>query len=324
MRRREFFALLGGAAVAWPPAVLAQQSDRVPRIGVLIGSAGSNIKMLVQRLEELGWIDGRNIRIDYRYPASDPNHIKAAAAELVDLNPDVIVTITAPETMSVQEQTRTVPVVFVMVADPVGSGIVESLARPGGNATGFTNFEASMGGKWLELLKEMVPSLANVAVFMPPTERTMVDLRRAIEAAAHVFEVELTVVPNGNSTEINRAIDAFVDKPNGGLVVFPSIYVTASRDLILALAARYGLPAIYPFGEWVRFFGGLMSYGINVQNQYVRAAVYVDRVLRGAKPADLPVQAPDKFELLINLWAAKTVGLTVPPSLLARADEVIE
>jgi putative tryptophan/tyrosine transport system substrate-binding protein len=332
MRRRDFVTLLCGTVAALPLTAQAQQPDAVRRIGVLMGISEADAQVqprliaFQQVLQDLGWTDGRNVRIDYRFAVSDPDRIKAAAAELVALKPDVLLAQSTPETRALLEQTRTVPIVTPMIADPVGSGLVQSFARPGGSVTGFTNFEEGMEGKWLGLLKAIAPNVASVAVILHPNdEGPSAGIRRSIETAASSFGMELILVRDSN---IERALDEFAHhavarKSNCGLIVFPGVYTGVDRYLILALAAKYSWPAIYPFRDWV-ISGGLMSYGPDTGDAFRSAASYVDRILRGAKPGELPVQAPTKFQLVINLWAAKVFDLTVPPSLLALADEVIE
>jgi putative ABC transport system substrate-binding protein len=328
MQRREFITLLGGAAVAWPLAVRAQQSERMRRIGVLMAIAADDpeakgrIAAFQQGLNESGWTDGRNVRIDYRWAVGDADRVRYAA-ELVALAPDVILATTGATVGALQQASHTVPIVFVTVIDPVGGGWVASLARPGGNATGFAAYEFSMGGKWLELLKEIAPRVTRAAVIRDPSVPAGSGLFAAIQTVAPSFGVELTSVGVRDASEIERGIAAFAREPNCGLIVPVPSSVTLHRELIIALAVRYRLPAIYS----ARFFvtsGGLISYAPDPIDQYRRAAGYVDRILKGEKPADLPVQAPTKFELVINLKTAKALGLTVPPSLLATANEVIE
>jgi putative tryptophan/tyrosine transport system substrate-binding protein len=329
MKRREFIKLLGGAAVAWPLAARAQQRDRLARIAVWIGGAETDrqaqerAEALRQALRELGWIEGRNIAIEYHWQILDSDQVRVDTAELVARNPDVIVTTGAPTLAAAQNATRTIPIVFVLVTDPVGDGFVASLAHPGGNITGFTIFEHSFAGKWLEMLKEAAPATARVAVMQNPDHPAWDGYLRAINAVAPALGVDVTPTPVHNAVDIERALEAFARKPNGGLILLPSGVATNHRNLIAELAARYGLPSIYS----LRFFamsGGLMSYGVVLAEPYRQAATYVDRILKGAKPADLPVQAPTKYELVINLKTAKALGLEVPPTLLARADEVIE
>jgi putative tryptophan/tyrosine transport system substrate-binding protein len=320
--------LLGGAA-AWPLAARAQQVEKVRRIGVLQPLAADDpesparVTAFAQGLQQFGWTDGRNVRIDYRWAAGDTDRYRRYAAELVALAPDVILASSSPAMMSLQQLTRTMPIVFVSVVDPVGAGFVESLARPGGNATGFVLYEYGMSAKWLELLKEIVPLLKLAAVLRDPAIASGAGQYAVIQAAAPSFGVELRAVGVGDAGEIERAITAFARSSNGGLIVTGSPLALVHRDLIITLAARHRLPAVYPF----RYFaasGGLISYGPNTTDPYRRAAGYVDRILKGEKPADLPVQNPTKHELVINLKTAKAMGLEIPPTLLARADEVIE
>ena len=328
MRRREFITLLGGAA-AWPLAARAQQSDKVRRIGVLMGTAeddpqsSARIAAFVQGLAQLGWTDGRTVRIDTRWGAGDADRVRRYVAELVALAPNVILATGSPTVAPLLEATRTVPIVFVVVIDPVGAGFVESLAQPGGNATGFTVYEYGIAGKWLELLKQIAPRLTRAAVLRDPAVSAGSGQLGAIQGAASSFGVELRPLDVRDAAEIERAVTAFARASNGGLIVTGSASAVVHRNLIIALAARHKLPAVY-FERMFVAGGGLTSYGPNILEQYRRAAGYVDRILKGEKPADLPVQAPVKYELAINLKTAKALGLTVPPTLLATADEVIE
>jgi putative tryptophan/tyrosine transport system substrate-binding protein len=324
--RREFIAALGGTAVSWPLAARAQQSAR--RIGVLMpGAAGDSqwqarLAAFRDELQQLGWTDGRNVRIDTRW-ASDVGADRGAA-ELVELRPDVIFAAASLSVAAVQRITHSVPIVFASVIDPVGAGFVASLARPGGNTTGFSAFEYSLSGKWLELLKEIAPSVTRVAVLRDPALAAGIGQFAAIQALAPAsFGEELTPINVRDAGEIERAVGAFAREPNGGLIVTGSQWAITHRDLIISLATRYRLPNIYAF-RYYPAAGGLASYGPDTIDEHRRAAGYVDRVLKGAKPADLPVQAPTKYELVINLKTAKALGLTVPPSVLVRADEVIE
>jgi putative ABC transport system substrate-binding protein len=325
MRRREFITLLGSAAAAWPLAARAQQPERMRRIGVLNNPADSQARVaaFAQGLQELGWIDGRNVRIDYRWSSGDPDRIRRYAAELVALAPDVIVTTGAASAGPLLQATRTVPIVFVSVVDAVGAGFVDSLARPGGNATGFIMFEYSISGKWMELLKQIAPGVTRAAVVRDPAISAGPGQFGVIQSVAPSFGVEVSPVNVRDAGEIERAITAFARSPNGGLIVTGSALSFVHRDLIITLAARHKLPAIYYRRLYVAG-GGLISYGPNLVDEYRHAAGYVDRSLKGEKPADLPVQAPTKYELVINLKTAKALGLTIPPMLLARADEVIE
>jgi putative ABC transport system substrate-binding protein len=328
MRRREFITLLGGAA-AWPLAARAQQGERMRRIGALTPLAADDpqsqgrMTAFVQGLQQLGWTDGRNVRIDTRWSAADADRIRRNAAELVALAPDVILATGASTLAPLLQETRAVPMVFVVVTDPVGAGFVESLARPGGNVTGFINFEYGISAKWLELLKQIAPSVTRAAVIRDPAITAGVGQFAAIQSVAPSFGVELKPVNVRDAGEVERAIVDFARSSNGGLIVTGSGLAIVHRDLIVTLAARHKLPAVY----WDRMLvtgGGLTSYGADIIDQYRRAAAYVDRILKGEKPADLPVQAPTKYELVINLKTAKALGLEVPPMLLARADEVIE
>jgi len=328
VNRRSLISLLGGAA-AWPLAARAQQSERVRRIGVLMNLASDDaegqarLAAFHQGLQQLGWTVGRNVQIDYRWGAGNADYIRKFAAELVALAPDVILSTGSPSVAALQQATRTVPVVFVTVVDPVSSGFVDSLARPGGNITGFTLYEYSISGKWLALLKEIAPGMTRAAVIRDPALTAGGGQLGVIQAVAPSVGAEVTPVNVRDAGEIERGITAFARSPNGGLIVTASTLAGVHRDLIVALAARHKLPAVYPIPYFARS-GGLMSYGPDSVDQYRRVASYVDRILKGEKPADLPVQAPTKYELVINLKTAKALGLDVPTTLLARADEVIE
>src|SRR6202047_4274763 len=331
MTRLEVITLLGGAAAfAWPLAARAQQPDRVRRIGVLMASAADDsesqarIAAFLQGLQQLGWSDGRNMRIDTRWATTDADDIRRHAAELAALAPDVLVAATGTVTAApLLQATRTVPIVFVQVIDPVGAGFVVSLARPGGNATGFTIYEYGMSGKWLELLKEITPRVARAAVLRDPAIASGIGQFAAAQAVAPSLGVELSPVDVRDAGEIDRAVTAFARSPNGGLIVTASALATRHRDLIIALAARHGLAAVYSY-RYMGAPGGLVSYGPDSLDQYRRAAGYVDRILKGEKPADLPVQAPTKYALVLNLKTAKVLGLDIPTNVLSRADEVIE
>jgi putative ABC transport system substrate-binding protein len=329
MQRREFVTLLGGAAAVWPLVARAQQPERMRRIGVLMNLTAEDAESqarntnFLQALGELGWVDGRNVRIDYRWAAADPERFRVYAAELVASAPDVIVAFATPAAAALQQATRTVPIVFVSVIDPVGANVIESLSHPGGNVTGFTLFEYSIGAKWLELLKELAPNLTRAAVARDAAIAAGIGQFAAIQSVAPSLGVELSAVNVRDKSEIERAVTAFVRRANGGLIITASPLATTHRDLIIELAARLRLPAVYPFRYYVTG-GGLMSYGPDQNDQFRRAASYVHRILNGEKPSDLPVQAPVKYETVINLKTAKALGLSVPPSLLVRADEVIE
>jgi putative ABC transport system substrate-binding protein len=330
MRRREFITLIGGAAAAtWSAVARAQQGERMRRIGVLMPLAAGDpqspvrIAAFLQGLRELGWADGRNVQIDYRWGGGDAEGVRKHAAELVALVPDVIVAWGASTVGPLQRATRTVPIVFTSFADPVSAGIVDSLARPGGNATGFMLFEYGMAGKWLELLKEIAPRVTRAAVLRDPDISVLSGLLGAIQAVAPSFGMEVHPLGVRDAPEIERAVTAFARGPNGGLIVLGGPLAQLHRELIITLAARHRLPAVY-FDRYFVDTGGLISYGADQLDQFRRAAAYVDRILKGEKPADLPVQAPTKYELVINLKTAKALGLDVPPSLLARADELIE
>jgi len=327
--RRELLAAFGGAAAAWPLAASAQQPGTLRRIGVLIQVAEGDpqarieVATFLRGLQELGWNEGRNLRIDTRWGGGDADRIRKYAAELVALGPEVVLAPGGTVVGALQQASRTVPIVFVNVTDPVGRGYVASLAQPVGNATGFTSFEFGMGGKWLEVLKEMAPRVTRAAVLRDPVITAGMGYLAAIHALAPSVGVQVTPVDVRHTSDIERAVAAFARTPNSGLIVTADPAAIVHREAIIALAARHRLPAVYPY----RFFvisGGLISYGLDNIEQYRLAAGYVDRILKGDKPGDLPVQAPTKYELVINLKTAKTLGLEVPPTLLARADEVIE
>jgi putative ABC transport system substrate-binding protein len=330
MRRREFITLLGGAVVAWPPAARAQQpADQMRRIGVLINLAADDpegharITAFAQGLQEAGWTTGRNVRIDYRWGGAGADAMAKYAAELVALAPDVILAAASVSVAALLQITRTIPIVFVQVIDPVSAGYVASLARPGGNATGFTIIEYGFSGKWLELLREIAPRITRAAVIRDPTVAAQIGQMGAIQSVAPSLGVELLPVEARDASEIERAVTAFARSGNGGLIVLSGNRSLANRELIITLAARERLPAVYADRVFVTG-GGLISYDTNRTEQYRRAAGYVDRILKGEKPADLPVQAPTKYELVINLKTAKALGLDVPTTLLARAENVIE
>jgi putative ABC transport system substrate-binding protein len=328
MKRRAFITLLGGAA-AWPVVARAQQPERMRRVAVLMNPAPDDpqsrgrVTAFMHELQALGWTDGDNVQIAFRWAGGDTARVHRYAAELVAAAPDVILTTGGFGVGPLRAETRTIPIVFVSVADPVGSGFVRSLARPGGNATGFANFEYGISAKWLELLKEIAPRITRAAVIRDPTLAAGAGLLGAMQAVAPSFGIELSPIGGGDLDEIEVAVTALAGGVNRGLVVTPTGATVAYRELIITLAARHRLPAIYPYRYFVAE-GGLISYGPDTVDQYRRAAGYVDRILKGEKPADLPVQAPTKYELVINLKTAKALGLTVPPTLLARADEVIE
>jgi ABC-type uncharacterized transport system substrate-binding protein len=329
MRRREFVIFLGGgAAAAWPLAARAQQSNRLRVVGVLLAMAPDDpeaqlrIKAFEAGLRELGWTEGRNLRLEYRWAVGDAA-LRKQAAELVGLAPDLILATSTPALAALRQE-KTLPIVFVQVTDPIGGGFVPNLARPGGSLTGFTSFEFTIGSKWLEALKHVAPAVTRVALIFNPDTAPFAHLFwQPVEDAAPSFDVEPMQAPVRDVGEIERTIAAFARNANGGLMVLPDVSTTNHRDLIIALAARHRLPAVYPY----RYFatsGGLMSYGSDLADVYRRAASYVDRILKGAVPGDLPVQAPAKFEFVINLKTANALGLTVPPRWLGRADEVIE
>jgi len=329
MRRRDFIKGIVGSASAWPLAAHAQQVDRVRRVGVLLPATSDDAEYqawfgaFLQALGQSGWIIGRNVQIDTRWATPNADAIRRHATELAALAPDVILSAGASAVGPLLQATRTIPIVFAIVADPVGAGFVASLARPGGNATGFTSFEYGIGGKWLELLKQIVPNLTRVGVLRDAATPSGVALFGIIQATASSLRVETNPLDLRDAAEIERAVTAFAEPSSGALIVTPHASAIIHRDLIIKLAARYRLPAVY----WERFFvaaGGLISYGSDHIDEFRRAAAYVDRVLKGEKPAELPVQAPTKYELVINLKTAKALGLTVPQSLLSSADEVIE
>jgi ABC-type uncharacterized transport system substrate-binding protein len=328
LKRWEFIALLGGAA-AWPLAARTQQAERMRRVGVLMNLAADDaegqdrIAAFLRELQQLGWTEGRNLLIDHRWAAGDTGRFQRYAEELLALAPDVIFASATPSVQALQRATRTVPIVFAIVSDPVASGFVQSLARPGGNTTGFMQFEFDLSGKWLELLKQVAPGVTRAAVLRDPDVGTGTTQFAIIQAMAPLLRVDVRPVNVRDPSEIRRAVEALARSPNGGLIVTASALALRHRDLIITLAARYKLPAVYYERHHVAS-GGLISYGSNLVDQYRRAASYVDRILKGEKPADLPVQAPTKYDLVINLKTARALGLDVPPTLLARADEVIE
>ena len=329
MKRREFITLLGGAA-AWPLAARAQQGERMRRIAVLLGGSDRddprsqrNMAAFLKGLQQSGWTDGRNVRIDYRWPAGDADKARKYAAELVALAPDVILAVSSVSLAPLLQATRTVPVVFVGIVDPVGSGFINSLSRPGGNATGFMVFDYDLSAKWLELLKEIAPGVARAAILRDSAIPTGIGQFAVIQSVSRSVGVEVSPLNLRDAGEIEPALTAFARLGNSGLIVSGSPLSVVHRERIVALAARHKLPTVY----FLRIFvtdGGLISYGPDIVDQYRRAAGYVDRILKGEKPADLPVQAPTKYELVVNLKTAKAIGLDVPATVLARADEVLE
>ena len=329
MRRREFITLVGSVAVAWPLAARAQQPERMRRIGVLMNLVADDpetqtrIGVFQQALQQLGWTIGSNVRIDYRWGAGDAARYRTYAAELVALAPDVLLSTATATIEPLQQATRSVPIVFVSVIDPVGAGVVESLARPGGNATGFTLFEYGISGKWLELLKEIAPGIRRAAVLRDRADASGTGQLGAIQSVAPSFGVELRPMDVRDAGQIERDLTAFARESNGGMIVTASALSAINRKLIITLAAKHRLPAVYPFRLYAAV-GGLISYGPDLVDQYRRAAGYVDRIIKGEKPADLPVQAPVKYELAVNLKTAKALGLTIPDTVIARADDVIE
>ena len=329
MRRREFITLLGSGAMAWPLTARAQQPEQMRRIGVLTNRAADDpdgqarLAAFKQKLQQLGWTDGGNMRIDTRWGEDDVERARRYATELLALGPDVILASGTLSVAPLQRSSRTLPIVFVGVVDPVGGGIVDNLARPGGNATGFLVFEYSLSGKWLDLLRQVAPSVTRVAVLRDPDIPSGTAMFGVIQSAAQSVGLEVSPIGMRDSGEIERAVADFARSANGGLIVTTGASVSVHRDLIVTLAAKHKLPAVYAYRFMVAA-GGLMSYSPDQVDEYRRAAVYVDRILKGEKPADLPVQAPTKYELVINLKTAKALGLSVPQSLLSRADEVIE
>jgi putative ABC transport system substrate-binding protein len=329
LKRRDFITLLGGAAAAWPLTARAQQGDRVRRIGVLIPYDGNNhegkrrVSAFTQALAGLGWTDGRNVRMDLRWAGGDSNRMPGLAQELVGLQPDIIVTDTTPATVAVQRETRTIPIIFAGAADPVASGIVARLDRPSGNVTGFGSFEASLGGKWVELLSEIAPGLKRAAIMFNPGTNPVSVYMPSFETAARSLKVAPTIAPVRSDAEIEATIISLGREPGGGLVVLSGGFLTAHRAPVISAAARNNVSAVYNLPDFARD-GGLLSYGVDSVDTFRRAAAYVDRILRGAKPGDLPVQFPTKFEMVVNLKTAKALGLTVPLTLQYAADEVIE
>jgi putative tryptophan/tyrosine transport system substrate-binding protein len=330
MRRRDFIKVMAGSTVAWPLAARAQQRDQMRRLGIMMAGAESDphyqadVAVFREGLQKLGWVDGQNIRIEVRWAGFDAETMRRYAKELIALQPDLILSRDTPTTVTLLQQTRSVPIVFATVADPVGSGFVASFARPGSNATGFSVYEASLTGKWLELLKETVPSVSRVAVMFNPTTAPFAEnvLKSLNDAATH-FGVGARIAHVRDVSELETVVATQAREPNSGLIVLSEDFMIAHRVEIISLSARYRLPAVYPF----RFFaelGGLISYGVDLNDNFRRAALYGDRILRGAKPSELPVQAPVKFELVINLKTAKAIGIDVPLQLMQRADEVIE
>jgi putative ABC transport system substrate-binding protein len=330
MRRRELIRLIVCTAASWPIGAGAQQSDRMRRIGVLMGFAESDregqafVAAFREGLQKLAWAEGRNIQIDYRWTALDEELIQQFAKELVALQPDLILTQSTPATAELLKQTRSIPIVFALVADPIGSGFVASFPKPGGNITGFVTMEPPMAGKWLDLLKEIAPRITRVAMLFNPATAPYAEYwLNSFKAAAASFAVQAIVAPVHDTSDLESVIAAQAQEPNGGLIVMPDTFTTEHRSEITSLAAQHRLPAVYPYRIFAEF-GGLLSYGDNLTDNFRRAASYVDRILKGEKPAELPVQAPTKFELTINLKAARALGISVPPSMIARADQVLD
>ena len=329
MKRRQFITVLGGAAIAWPLAARAQQRERMRRVGVLMGypegdpQAQANVTALRQGLKNLGWIEGRNVQIDYRWAGADPDKARAFARELVRLAPDVIVPSTNQVTRIVQQETRTIPVVFAFIGDPVGSGFVASLSTSRQEHHWFANFENSIGSKWLELLKEIAPQAKRAGFIFNPDAAPNVGFFHAAESAAEPLAIGLAAIAVRDANDIEQDVTAFASEPDGGLIVAPHAVTLGNRKLIIELAARHRLPAVYS-DRYFAESGGLLSFGNNTADLFRRAASYIDLIFKGAKPADLPVQLPTKFELIVNLKTAKSLGLTIPESFLSRADQVIE
>jgi putative ABC transport system substrate-binding protein len=328
MRRREFITLLGGAAVAWPLAARAQPAP-LRRVGIFMDlseqdpEGQARVAAFRKGLQDLGWIEGRNVRFETRWTGGDPTRMRRLAAEIVSLTPEVIMNGGLPTLVAMQQETHTIPIVFAQVLDPVGAGFVESLARPGGNITGFVSFEYTMAGKWLETLKLMAPHVVRIAAIRDLASPSEMGMLGAIQAVIPAFAMPFIAVGGRDAADFERGIEQFAREPNGGLIILPSPNTLVHRRAIMAMAARHGLPAIYPYGFFARE-GGLLSYGIVPADNFRRAAAYVDRILKGANPGELPVQVPTKFELVLNLKTAKTLGLEIPPKLLATADELIE
>jgi len=329
VKRRTFISLIGSAAAAWPLAARAQQPERMRRIGVLVGSVETDLESQARvaaferGLQTLGWIAGRNVHLDYRFGSADSELIQKYAAELVGLMPDVILANSPQVLRALSQRTSTIPIVFALIVDPVGEGFIKSLAQPGGNITGFTSFEYPLSGKWLELLKEIAPSVRQVLAINHSENVTGAGYLRALEGAGSATGVKLIAAQVRDAAEIEQAIATMARQSNGGLIILPSALAQVNREMITKVTAQHRLPAVYPFRYFVAT-GGLMSYGVDTVDVFLRSASYIDRVLKGEKPAALAVQQPTKFELTINLKTAKALGLTVPPTLLARADEVIE
>jgi putative ABC transport system substrate-binding protein len=329
LRRRDFIALLGGAAAAWPLAARAQQLGQMRRIGVLIGGVENDpewktrLSAFTRALADLGWTDGLNLRMEFRWYGDDANRIRALAQELVGLQPDIILANSTPATVALRRETRTIPIVFASVSDPVASGIVPALDRPGENITGFANQEASLGGKWLELLLAIAPGLKRAAIMFNPDTAAVSTYMAPLETSARSLKIAPIIAPVHSEGDIETTIIAVGRDPGGGLVVIPDTFTNAHRASIIAAAARNSIPAVYFQSNFVRD-GGLLAYGVDQVDNWRRAASYVDRILRGAKPGDLPVQFPVKYEMVLNLKTAKALGLSVPPTMLTLADEVIE
>jgi putative ABC transport system substrate-binding protein len=329
MTRRQFITVLGGAAAAWPLAARAQQGDGVRRVGIFMdlseqdAEGQTRVAAFRKGLQDLGWADGRNVKFDYRWTAGDPARMRRYAAELVGLAPEVIMNGGLPTLVAMQQETRTIPIVFAQVLDPVGAGFVESLSRPGGNITGFVSFEYTMAGKWLETLKLIAPDIVRVAAVRDLASPSEMGMLGAIQAVIPAFAMPFVAVGGRYAADFERGIEQFAREPNGGLIILPSPNTLVHRRAIMATAARHRMPAIYPYGFFARE-GGLLSYGIVPADNFRRAAAYVDRILKGAHPGELPVQVPTKFELVLNLKTAKSLGLEIPPKLLATADELIE
>lgn len=328
--RRHFMTFATGAAVVWTVPAWPQQAERVRRVGVLIpfaendAAAQARLKAFEQAFNKLGWIEGRNVRFDRRWAGGDPERIRSLANELVELRPDAILAHSTPAVAALQQRTLTIPIVFANLSDPVGSGFVESLSRPGGNATGFINLEASLGSKWVELLREVVPGIKRAALLFNPETAPFADYYVGpFGKAAELLGMQALTIPVHDTAKIESSIASLGRESNSGLVVMPDTFVNVHRKLIISLAARHRVPTVFPYG-YMAVDGGLLSYGVEQTNMYIRAAVYIDRILKGAKPADLPVEQPTKFELFVNLRTAKALGIKIPQSILVRADRVIE
>ena len=330
MQRRDFITLLGGVATTWPLTVRAQQTERMRRVSVLMPYVESDTdaqewtKALVESLQEFGWINGRNIQLEFRWAGPSPDRLRADAAGMARLNPDVLMAVSTPSVVALQHETRSIPIVFANVADPVGQGVIASFAKPGGNTTGFGAFEFSIAGKWVQAITEIAPSVTQIGViFNPETAPYYRSFLPFVEAASRQLGVKQILMPIHDSNRIEHTLEQLAKESNTGVIVIPAALFTNAKEVIVTTTARLRLPTVYPYSFFAQG-GGLLSYGFDVRDMFQRAAAYVDRILKGAKPADLPAQQPTKFELVVNLKTAKAIGLAVPPSMLARANEVIE